>query len=181
MSDQSNRVKQWRHRAKNYLIECFDGKCNKCGYNNCLKAMDFHHLKDKEISFAAAFSNQCKWSLLTAEAAKCILLCCRCHREIHAGMWKIEDIVLNKFDAEKAAQYNPAVVESSGKCPICQKDVFGTITCSLACAGKKRSKCKWPEKDEFILLRAVKSRSQIAKAMSVTETAVRKREKKYGM
>jgi hypothetical protein len=47
--------------------------------------MDFHHLSDKKFGISGN-----KWKdfeLLKIELDKCWLLCARCHREYHAGVW----------------------------------------------------------------------------------------------
>jgi hypothetical protein len=61
------------------------GSCQICGYSKCLSAMDFHHvepgLKEFEISTSKRSFEQNK-----AELDKCVLLCCRCHREVEDGI-----------------------------------------------------------------------------------------------
>lgn len=57
--------------------------CNRCGYNRCSRALDFHHLEsDKEVSVANGM-DMARGRLL-AEIEKCELLCANCHREEHA-------------------------------------------------------------------------------------------------
>jgi predicted transcriptional regulator len=72
---------------KKQLVEYKGGKCEKCGYNSCLNALEFHHRDptEKEISITNLF----KWGKLDFESAKkeidkCSLLCANCHREIHS-------------------------------------------------------------------------------------------------
>lgn len=80
----------WNHgmasRGKNQKIEAVKlkgGKCEKCGYNKCIDALDFHHLDPlkKEIQISATRLSQSK---LNEELNKCVLLCSNCHREAHA-------------------------------------------------------------------------------------------------
>lgn len=66
--------------------------CMICGYNRCSEAIDFHHLRDKEMSLSrAAYRN--RWSIkkLKEEIRKCIRLCANCHRELHAGLIALPD------------------------------------------------------------------------------------------
>ena len=61
------------------------GKCEHCGYNANLSALEFHHRNPEEKEFQIdirAFSN---YSLekLEAELDKCELLCSNCHKEHH--------------------------------------------------------------------------------------------------
>lgn len=71
-----------RRKVKAKLIEMAGGKCQKCGYDKCAGALEFHHLRDK--SFALSSNNLGKaWATVLAEFEKCILVCANCHREIH--------------------------------------------------------------------------------------------------
>ena len=60
------------------------GKCAICGYDRCFAAMDFHHpdiwAKDFEISARMS------WKAIEPELARTVLLCSRCHREVHDGL-----------------------------------------------------------------------------------------------
>ena len=74
-----------KERIRNYkkeLVKILGGKCQKCGYNKCLAAIDFHHNKTKENSISSMFS-RCSKEKILKEAGKCSLLCANCHREIH--------------------------------------------------------------------------------------------------
>ena len=80
-----NTIKRGRLNRKTY-VDYKGGKCEKCGYNKCIEALDFHHrdkngkdLKFKTIRY---------WGIEKAkkELDKCVLLCCRCHREEHYGI-----------------------------------------------------------------------------------------------
>ena len=66
------------------------GSCEICGYNTCLTALEFHHKNESEKSdksFGISANGMlAKWEKLIEEAAKCKLLCCRCHRELHDGL-----------------------------------------------------------------------------------------------
>lgn len=73
------------------------GKCIKCGYDKCLKALEFHHLNPKEKDFTISNDN---FKLLNAieESKKCILLCSNCHKEFHDGMWQLDEIGLKEME-----------------------------------------------------------------------------------
>jgi hypothetical protein len=61
-------------------------KCQSCGYDKCIAAIDFHHInpstKDHLVSGMKNYSEK----KLRSEIEKCMMLCCMCHREVHAGM-----------------------------------------------------------------------------------------------
>lgn len=83
-------VKDHRNKTKLKLVEYKGGKCQICGYNRCLQALDFHHLDPSKKEFRISQSNVYKdLTKLKLEADKCILVCANCHREIHAGIIKI--------------------------------------------------------------------------------------------
>jgi hypothetical protein len=57
------------------------GKCERCGYNKCQAALEFHHIDpaEKDPTNLRAFKKE----RLFAEVDKCVLLCANCHREEH--------------------------------------------------------------------------------------------------
>ena len=59
------------------------GKCQKCGYEKCHTALDFHHRDNKEKEFGINIMRGKSWAIVTAELDKCDLLCANCHREQH--------------------------------------------------------------------------------------------------
>jgi hypothetical protein len=78
-------VTKRRKGLKEKLAAHLGGKCQSCDYNACLAALDFHHPDDDKEFAIAARGLTLSWERMRAEAEKCVLLCCRCHREIHAG------------------------------------------------------------------------------------------------
>ncbi len=72
--------RQKLHKAK--AIEYKGGRCIDCGYNRCVAALEFHHLDPKEKDPCVDFRTS-SFEKIKVELDKCILLCCRCHRERH--------------------------------------------------------------------------------------------------
>jgi hypothetical protein len=65
------------------------GKCLVCGYSRCLAALDFHHTDPAfKTSRVASLLSQ-SWKKAAAELRYCVLLCCRCHAELHAGVIRL--------------------------------------------------------------------------------------------
>lgn len=87
----SQSVVSWRKRVKQQLIEYKGGKCECCGYNVCIEALEFHHLNPSEKDFQISGTSK-SFETLKKEADKCILVCSNCHREIHAGMREVTTI-----------------------------------------------------------------------------------------
>lgn len=82
----SRRFLQAQKRAdlRRRAIEAKGGKCAICGYDACYAALDFHHTDavTKDYDISARMS----WKAISAELPKCVLLCARCHREVHDGL-----------------------------------------------------------------------------------------------
>ena len=73
-----------RLALKERAIAFLGGACQKCEYNRCPAAFDFHHLDPREKDFD--ISSRVAWTpALEDELKKCVLLCANCHREAHAG------------------------------------------------------------------------------------------------
>lgn len=82
-------VNHRRFGIKKKAIKYKGGKCEICGYDRCVEAMEFHHLDPSEKEFSLSGSHCKSWDTIKKELDKCKMLCCRCHREYHSGL--IED------------------------------------------------------------------------------------------
>lgn len=71
--------------------------CSVCGYDGASRwqVMDFHHI-DPTTKLFGISKRELKrpWSILKAEIKKCLLVCCRCHREITYGFITEEEVML---------------------------------------------------------------------------------------
>ena len=47
-------VNNFNRKRKELMVQGFGGKCQCCGYDRCLSALEFHHLdpKSKEITIS---------------------------------------------------------------------------------------------------------------------------------
>jgi len=80
-------VDRRRKELKQKAIDYLGGKCKICGYYKCIRALDFHHKDPTTKDFGISKSGYTRsWEKVKAELDKCILLCCRCHKEVHAGI-----------------------------------------------------------------------------------------------
>jgi hypothetical protein len=76
-----------RYKKYNFKAECISykgGKCEKCGYNKCPDALEFHHLNPEEKDFEISSVRKYDFALVQDELDKCVLLCSNCHREEHS-------------------------------------------------------------------------------------------------
>lgn len=78
------RAKKRRTEMKEKAIKWLGGKCKICGYHKCYNAFDIHHVSDKSFDLSNSWAKA--WEKIEKELENTVLLCCRCHREVHAGM-----------------------------------------------------------------------------------------------
>lgn len=75
-----------RHSIKRELVRYKGDKCEICGYNNCIGALQFHHLdsSQKDFELSVKYNNgNFDMKSLYKEVDKCQLLCANCHAEKH--------------------------------------------------------------------------------------------------
>lgn len=73
-------------KIKKFKLQCIEykgGKCQVCGYNKSLAAMDFHHRNETKKEFNIGNRWYKKIEVIKDELDKCDLLCANCHREEH--------------------------------------------------------------------------------------------------
>lgn len=80
-----DRRRRRRRALRERAIVYKGSRCNICGYDHCDSALDFHHVDDLTKEFAVS-DRLTSWERIVGELDKCVLLCCRCHREVHDGL-----------------------------------------------------------------------------------------------
>lgn len=80
--------RKWSAGEKRKAVAYKGGGCQICSYNKCLAALDFHHPDPslKEGYKIGALRAHWTFEKNKPELDKCICVCVRCHREIHAGL-----------------------------------------------------------------------------------------------
>ena len=191
-------VKAWRAKTKQLLVNCLGGKCNKCGYDRCLSAMDFHHIdpSQKEGTLSDYLTRPTATLDIIKEIRKCVVLCKVCHCELHAGMWSLSEIDLPAFDESHIPwRFGP----KQAVCPTCSR-VFTTKEsttkfCCVECArqarttrlariegpGQRPRKVERPSKAELEVMVWNTPTSTIARQFKVSDQAVAKWCKAYGI
>lgn len=89
----SERVVQRRRRVREQLVAEAGGRCAICGYDRCIRALEFHHVDAAQKSFGVSFGGvTVAIDRLRDEARKCVLLCSNCHMEVESGVTKLARI-----------------------------------------------------------------------------------------
>lgn len=74
------------HALKKRAVNFLGGKCIVCDYKKDMAALEFHHVDPLQKEFGIGSGRNTPWGKLQIELNKCVLLCCRCHREVHSGI-----------------------------------------------------------------------------------------------
>jgi len=112
------------------------------------------------------------WDEIVREIKKCVLVCSNCHAEIHNPEAMIDDALLDNSSLNYEMQ-------STGHCPVCGNEVYGTKYCSRKCAGLGSRKTIHPTKEVLEKMMSEKSFCEIGRIFDVSDNAVRKWARKY--
>lgn len=79
-----------RYKVADKIYSITGSKCYICGYGDDTKrsVLDFHHMdsKNKLFPLTLTMMGTKSYSDILLELRKCVLLCCRCHREFENGL-----------------------------------------------------------------------------------------------
>lgn len=163
----SQAVQRRRDKVKQMAVEYLGGKCNICGYDKCLGALDFHHRDSNKKDFGISHKGYTRsWEKVKKELDKCDLLCSNCHREKH---WN-ED--RSQYSVESKQR-----IEKEIKCNCCN-NYFVTKEknrkyCSQDCS-KSRYKNNKPSKEQLLKdFNELRFATKVAKKYGVSDTTVR--------
>lgn len=170
-------VKDFRARLKERAVYVMGGKCQCCGYDKCITALEFHHLNPEEKDFTFGTNCNRSWQTTRNEIQKCILVCANCHREIHAGL--IDNIALQpSFSEEKAQEIDQLVDDVKTRkisyCKFCGKEVWRGNDCCPVCAAAGKRRAERPTRE--VLKDKIRNQSflSIGAEYGVTDNAIRK-------
>ena len=83
-------VTRRRRKVKEILVNEAGGRCQLCGYDRYIGALEFHHLDPAAKSFGLSIRGLTPAiAVLRVEAQKCVLLCSNCHAEVEGGIASI--------------------------------------------------------------------------------------------
>lgn len=173
--------KTWRKKSREYLAIAFGGKCTICGYDKTIAALDYHHLdpEDKDELLSIAMRDGYAWHKIVEEARKCTILCCRCHREVHAGVTQVPENCV-RFN-EEYSEIIKLKQKEFDSCLVCGKEKNKRYKyCSSKCSQIDSRKFNI-ERSELESLINEKPYEVIGKMYGVTGSAVKKRCKSLGI
>ena len=88
-------VRKRRKEIRRRSIAYKGGHCQRCGYDRCLEALEFHHLHSSKKDFGISSKGYTRsWERTREELGKCELLCANCHREVHATLQLPQETVV---------------------------------------------------------------------------------------
>lgn len=111
-------VVAWRQRLKLKALALKGGSCQACGYDLSVRALTFHHLDPSQKDFSISGKNIKSWVRVQEELKKCLLLCCRCHAEVHDGLLEASDIA-DCTTLRRRATKQQALEYLGGQCLAC--------------------------------------------------------------
>jgi len=75
-------IKRYKEN-KRKAVEYKGGKCSVCGYDKCLRSLDFHHIDPEQKDSRWKTVRGWKFERMKDELDKCVCVCRNCHGEIH--------------------------------------------------------------------------------------------------
>lgn len=177
-------VKNFRIRLKEQSVYVMGEKCQCCGYDKCITALEFHHLNPEEKDFSFGNNTNRSWQNTKEELKKCILVCANCHREIHSGL--IDNNKLQSSFIESRAEEIDKLIQDLKThkvyyCKTCGKEVWRGNDCCPECAAKKLRVVERPNRE--LLKEKIRNQTfiSIGNEYGVSDNAIRKWCKAYNL
>lgn len=167
------------------LIENKGGKCENCGYNKNIAALDFHHINasEKEFSLDKRTLGNKSMDKILKKAEKCILLCANCHREEHYPESSLDNMI--QFKNSNIIKFNPKTFDPNyipeKKHCKCGKEISYDANQCKDCHILSRRIVERPTKEELLELIKTTPFLTIGKQFGVSDNAIRKWCKAYDL
>ena len=170
-----NYRKGWRRKIE--LIKIKGGKCERCGYSRCLRAMTFHHVDPSTKCFGLSMNViwSKSWDKILEEANKCQLLCCRCHAETE------EDIIYSKdseyreiLEIVLSGKVEPVKLKLPKNFCSCGKEIDKKAERCLDCYHLSNRKVPRPDKDTLLKQVEEFGFCEVGRMYGVSDNAIRK-------
>lgn len=182
----SKAISEIRTNRKQELVNVLGGKCQICGFNSFLTALEFHHEDPSQKKFDVSPANNNNKNIIDTmeEVKKCFLLCANCHRGVHSG--ELEPPKEHIFNEELANEIIERVTSyhqphSQKYCANCGKPISRTATLCVACKNTQCRNIEHPTRDDLKSMIRVMPFTEISKKYGVHRESVRKWCRKYNL
>lgn len=172
MSSNFKYVSKARQKIKEDLVYIHGGKCIMCGYNKCMAALQFHHIKPEEKKFGLSNGQGRSWEETLKESKKCVLVCSNCHMEIHYEDFSEE--LKTSYIEERAIEITKERESKINKCLSCGKEISRGARYCVHCWSLINRKVERPSREELKHLIRVQSFLSISKLYGVCDNTIRK-------
>ncbi len=104
-----NAVRKRRKDIRRKALEYKGSRCEHCGYDRCMEALEFHHLASARKDFGISSKGYTRsWEKIREELDKCVLLCANCHREVHSSLQPPQETVVeHRVNSGKPTSWKP--------------------------------------------------------------------------
>ena len=177
----SEKINNFRKNRKKILVDISGNKCNICGYNKTLSALEFHHINPQDKIYGLSTGNCHNLKSDLQELQKCILVCANCHREIHDGFYSVQELLKYKiYDKNKELFFLEDNLKKQHRekkyCKNCGKELYRDTQGEycINCIGLTKRKVERPNREELKQLIRNNSFVQVGKMFGVSDNAVRK-------
>lgn len=172
-------VADHRKKRKLDLMRVAGNQCCLCGYNKVSSALEFHHINPKNKSYGISTGNCYSLETDLNEIRKTVLVCANCHREIHEGLYSMEELYQKQiFDDNVAQELRDAKAQLETKtvyyCAQCGKEISRGAKLCESCAHELRRKAERPTRAELKNLIRTTPFTKIGELYGVTDNAIRK-------
>lgn len=173
-------IKKYRNSLKQFITDEMGGKCIICKYDKCHSALECHHVDVINKKFNISTWKKVSVKSVITEAAKCILVCTNCHREIHEKITKIP-IDIKFIDVDYCVKKYQD--RRKDYCPMCKSQKSKRKKfCGAKCANKFKQRVDWDNIDLHDLLFIKKMTVYaIGKMLNINGNSVIKRAKKLNL
>lgn len=178
----SQATSDFRRRRKLNLIKVAGNKCNLCGYERSVNALEFHHLVSEDKSYGISAKGTChNLEQDLDEIKKCILLCANCHREVHDGMFELKELqdkqVFNLEIATKLIEERDQTIYGIKYfCSSCGAEITKYSKSGLcnSCFRAAARKVERPTREELKELIQQYSFTELGRMFDVSDNSIRK-------
>lgn len=184
ISKNSQAVSDYRRNRKLNLIRVCGNKCNLCGYQKNVAALEFHHINPELKNYGIATNGNChNIHKDLEEVKKCILVCANCHREIHSGNYTMEELYEHRIYDEQIEAELTFIKKDNLFCKQCGSVITYSSSSGYCetCYHLSTRKCERPDRETLKHLIQILPFVQIGKQYGVSDNAVKKWCKNYNL